>query len=439
MTSLTTIPKEVNDWLEEFNLSQFGTSMIEEGFIAIADIIAMDDEDIAACGITKRGDIKRFKRAAGTIGTHKKSTSSSCKSVSTLKFGTSLMRESESMENPESKAARNSTTTGIGATMIAEALALASENKGIVAKLKTGTATRNDIARLKEIKEKIADLSVSKEHASKIKSMKVKSEIKTAKRELKIKVRKKELEELEQLIIESQQVDLCFMFDATGSMASYINGVKAQIRAIVAKVKRSSPDLVLRVSVVAYRDFDCSPSTEMLPFSKSISTFESFLGSIQATGGGDEAEDVASGLRLAVDLPWEYSTRVLFHIADAPSHGSCYHKGAGDDHSNGDHGIPDLLRSLNRKNVDYHFGEINISTRHMIKQFNADVGSEDFISVAPIQEGITKAVTKSIAASISRTVTRLSTMLESGTAMSSISEKSEENHTGTSSSSYEDP
>ena len=172
--------------------------------------------------------------------------------------------------------------------------------------------------------------------------------------------------------------------------------------------------------------------------SKSISTFESFLGSIQATGGGDEAEDVASGLRLAVDLPWEYSTRILFHIADAPSHGSCYHKGAGDDHSNGDHGIPDLLRSLNRKNVDYHFGEINISTRHMIKQFNADVGSEDFISVAPIQEGITKAVTKSIAVSISRTVTRLSTMLES-TAMSSISEKSEENHTGTSSSSYEDP
>jgi hypothetical protein len=388
----------------------------------------MDDEDIAACQILKRGDIKRFKRALNYLKVHVKVPASSSHSSTSLSSSKSTKY---STENPESTTSGSSSTFGVRTTMVEEALRLAKENEGIVAKLKSGTATRNDIARLKDIKEKIAAMSVKKDHTSKIKSMKIKSEIKKAKRELKIKVRKKELEDLERLILESQQVDLCFMFDATGSMACYITGVKEQIRAIVAKVKRTSPDLELRVSVVVYRDFDCSPSTEMLPFTESITTFESFLGGIRATGGGDEAEDVASGLRLVAELPWKHSTRVLFHIADAPSHGSRYHKGAGDNHQEGDHGIPPLLRTLNLKNVDYHFGEINISTRHMIKQFDADVGSEEFVSVAPLKEGITKVVTKSISDSISKTVTRLTDAFESGTAMSSISEKSdEENFTG---------
>ena len=65
----------------------------------------------------------------------------------------------------------------------------------------------------------------------------------------------------------------------------------------------------------------------MLDFTDSVDTFKRFCDPIIADGGGDIPEDVFGGLEKAGELGWttDGSTRVLFHIADAPCHGREYH------------------------------------------------------------------------------------------------------------------
>ena len=53
----------------------------------------------------------------------------------------------------------------------------------------------------------------------------------------------------------------------------------------------------------------------------------------KATGGGDEPEDVAGGLKKMLSLSWKGDTRIIIHIADAPAHGEEYTPdGCGDSH-----------------------------------------------------------------------------------------------------------
>ncbi len=62
---------------------------------------------------------------------------------------------------------------------------------------------------------------------------------------------------------------------------------------------------------------------EILPFTRNIPDYRSFVAGIRAGGGGDMPEDVIGGISRAVDLQWPKSSgsRILFHLADAPPHG----------------------------------------------------------------------------------------------------------------------
>ena len=64
---------------------------------------------------------------------------------------------------------------------------------------------------------------------------------------------------------------------------------------------------------------------EVLPFTTDLQAFKSFVGSVRATGGGDAAEDVFSGIEAAQALAWEAGSRILVHVADAPCHGCEFH------------------------------------------------------------------------------------------------------------------
>eukprot|EP00741_Cyanophora_paradoxa_P015434 tig00020875_g14897.t1 len=166
-------------------------------------------------------------------------------------------------------------------------------------------------------------------------------------------------------------LDLCFVFDGTGSMASYIAAAKKSIFEIVSVYRKSFPKYMLRLGYVAYRDFGDKKPVETFDFTESEEAFVQSLGAVAATGGADETEDVLGGLEAALKLNWSGRRRVLVHIADAPSHGTFYHDGAGDSHPDFDKDGAkgqSVMRRLAAKSVDFHFCKINESTDKMVRK-----------------------------------------------------------------------
>jgi hypothetical protein len=91
---------------------------------------------------------------------------------------------------------------------------------------------------------------------------------------------------------------------------------------------------------------------------------------------------------------------MLFHIADAPCHGTKFHSLA-DDFPGGDpkgRSLESLLDQLANNDIQYHFGKINNSTNKMVETFaqiyscdlvvcemkNADQILENVVSTASI-------------------------------------------------------
>jgi hypothetical protein len=186
--------------------------------------------------------------------------------------------------------------------------------------------------------------------------------------------RKREIDRVLQLMAAAQAVDLCFLVDCTGSMSSYIQGVKEKIQTIVEKSKKMLPDLNFSVAFVGYRDHcDGDARITVLNFTASILEFQSFMGSVAATGGGDAPEDVFGGIEEVSKLSWSKQTRILFHIADSPCHGTRFHDpSVADDHPNGDPRglqIEDLLSKLEQLSIIYWFAKLGNATDLMVQVF----------------------------------------------------------------------
>ncbi|KAG0605400.1 hypothetical protein M758_9G056100 [Ceratodon purpureus] len=197
---------------------------------------------------------------------------------------------------------------------------------------------------------------------------------------------------LTQVIKESQEVDLAFLVDATGSMQRFIKEVKKKVPDIAASVKKQWPDLKLRVAFAPYRDYEdfdrddqetCDFTND---FSGSQSAFVKALSGISAGGGGDDAEDVFSGLERVARLSWKSRTRVLVHIGDAPCHGSEFHSGGSitDEYSAGDkkgRNIGTLLKTLRDdcRILCYLFVHVNSITQKMLTAFKRHAGAGNWI------------------------------------------------------------
>lgn len=111
----------------------------------------------------------------------------------------------------------------------------------------------------------------------------------------------------------SYHVDLALCIDATGSMSSIINRVKASALAfhdqLMVEMKKKDKYVdVLRVRVIAFRDYyaDKAPMLESPFFTLPADQdgFKSFVSSIHADGGGDEAENGLEALALAMKSSW---------------------------------------------------------------------------------------------------------------------------------------
>ena len=127
-------------------------------------------------------------------------------------------------------------------------------------------------------------------------------------------------------------VDIVMCIDATGSMAPIIEEVKSNAlsfyqRFIEAMEENDKEVEQLRIKVIVFRDYkaDSEPMSEsgffVLP--DQTDSFKSFVSSIEASGGGDTAENALEAIALALKSDWTTGGSKRRHailvFSDAPA------------------------------------------------------------------------------------------------------------------------
>ena len=121
----------------------------------------------------------------------------------------------------------------------------------------------------------------------------------------------------------SNQVDLSFIVDATGSMGDEMDFLKDDLKMVIQKVSNAIPNLQISTGTVFYRDEGDEYVVKKSDFTSNLQSTLSFINDQHAEGGGDFPEAVHSGLKTGInELQWSSSarTRIAFLLLDAPPH-----------------------------------------------------------------------------------------------------------------------
>lgn len=151
------------------------------------------------------------------------------------------------------------------------------------------------------------------------------------------------------------KVKCCFVIDATGSMGPWIEAAKRQTNTIVNDLCAKYSDVEFEVAAVFYRDFGDHEQLKIVDFTSNTVSFSLDINDVKAYGGNDCCEDVAGGLKAAVELNWDNAdVKNLFLITDAPPHGSDWHSVTVSDHyPNNDFDIESSLKRIVDKGMDF--------------------------------------------------------------------------------------
>lgn len=115
--------------------------------------------------------------------------------------------------------------------------------------------------------------------------------------------------------------DLMLAIDTTGSMGDEIDYLKAELRTILADLKRSHPALDIRLGLIVYRDLGDEYVTRTFPFAADLDRMQTDLRAQYANGGGDYPEAMDLALHRAVGQAWRPdAVKSLLLVADAPPH-----------------------------------------------------------------------------------------------------------------------
>jgi len=129
-----------------------------------------------------------------------------------------------------------------------------------------------------------------------------------------------------------KSVDVCFVFDCTGSMTNLLEGAAAkmcQVKAFISAYLGCNS--TVRFAVVAYRDYGYKEPVTVQDFTENGDLVSETLKNLRAHDDllpgamCDSCEDVISGIQTAVDLDWSASARVLYLACDFPHHGRRFH------------------------------------------------------------------------------------------------------------------
>lgn len=161
--------------------------------------------------------------------------------------------------------------------------------------------------------------------------------------------------------------------DCTASMDPCIREAKTRMVELTREVQRQHPAAIIQTSFVGYRDYGDTEPLVVLPFQTPQATMEQ-IQEVQAEGGNDIAEDVATAMERAVHQDWAGSdVKIVFHIADAPAHGLVFHAPhISDRFPSGDpNGLDprDFVERMSLLDIHFTFVRIHESTDTMIEEF----------------------------------------------------------------------
>jgi hypothetical protein len=154
---------------------------------------------------------------------------------------------------------------------------------------------------------------------------------------------------------QKMKVKTCFVIDATGSMGPWIEAAKTQTINVVNDLRNKHSEIEFEVAAVFYRDFGDNEQLKVVDFTSNTVDFTGDINIVKAYGGNDCCEDVAGGLKAAVDLNWDDAdVKNLFLITDAPPHGSGWHSvTVSDNYPNNDFDIESSLRRISEKDMNF--------------------------------------------------------------------------------------
>lgn len=121
----------------------------------------------------------------------------------------------------------------------------------------------------------------------------------------------------------SDQLDIAFVVDATGSMGDEINYLKRDLDTFIKATVERNRDINLRLASIFYRDNGDEYLFRLSPFSSNSTITDNFILDQSANGGGDFPEALDVALSQAVRrLAWSSTARarIIFLMLDAPAH-----------------------------------------------------------------------------------------------------------------------
>jgi Mg-chelatase subunit ChlD len=115
---------------------------------------------------------------------------------------------------------------------------------------------------------------------------------------------------------QGRAVDIVVVFDITESMQPFIDGLKEATSDFADRLGKANRDY--RLGLVTFEDY----VTRQDPiFTRSATEFKSWIGSLQAAGGGDIPENSLDALEAASKFPFRPDAQaVIILITDAPNH-----------------------------------------------------------------------------------------------------------------------
>lgn len=128
-------------------------------------------------------------------------------------------------------------------------------------------------------------------------------------------------------------IKLMFVIDVTGSMGDELQYVVKELENVISRVVYANGNVSIDLSFLFYRDDGDEEKFVFRDFSRvtegnKLAVMKQSVSSVQATGGGDYPEALDEALETAVGANWGdgNSTKIIFHIFDAPAHSGAENK-----------------------------------------------------------------------------------------------------------------
>ncbi len=128
-------------------------------------------------------------------------------------------------------------------------------------------------------------------------------------------------------IAKANIIKMMFVIDVTGSMGDELNYIANEVTDVIGRIASNDDQTRIDLALLFYRDNDDTEKFSYAEFKNVtdpnlLAEQKQTLSEQSADGGGDYPEALDEALLMAVNQNWgeENSTKIIFHVFDAPSH-----------------------------------------------------------------------------------------------------------------------